>query len=152
MKVPFRYSSKAVFSSSWVFMTIGPCHATGSHPPDISGSDNPFIPHVVSMLHIAMEHISDGFDSPVRMPGRYGRHSTVAFVNHANSNVEQMTTDKLETTFSIYALNQTRHEDVGTVLNNTAFSLVPHLLDGCVLKHFSATPGERQGSRTSLDI
>ena len=30
MKVPSRYSWKATLSSSWVFMTIGPYHATGS--------------------------------------------------------------------------------------------------------------------------
>jgi hypothetical protein len=30
MKVPFRYSSKAILNSSWVFMTTGPYQATGS--------------------------------------------------------------------------------------------------------------------------
>ena len=30
MKVPCLYSSKAIRSSSRVFITIGPCHATGS--------------------------------------------------------------------------------------------------------------------------
>ena len=30
MNVPFLYSRKAVRNSSWVFMTMGPCQATGS--------------------------------------------------------------------------------------------------------------------------
>ena len=39
------------------------------HPLDIAGGDNPLVPHAVAVLHVAGEHVGDGLDPPVRVPG-----------------------------------------------------------------------------------
>ncbi len=39
------------------------------HPLDVAGGDNALIAHAVAVLHVAFEHVGDGLDAPVRMPG-----------------------------------------------------------------------------------
>jgi hypothetical protein len=43
--------------------------ASRSHPLDVSGCDHAFVSHTVAVFHISTEDISDGLDSPIRMPG-----------------------------------------------------------------------------------
>ena len=47
--------------------------AAGSHPLDITGTDDPFVPHTVAMLHQPFKDVGDGLDPPVRMPGKTGK-------------------------------------------------------------------------------
>ena len=48
MNVPLRKSLKACASSAWVFITMGPCHATGSWIgfPDINKKRTPSFPDI----------------------------------------------------------------------------------------------------------
>ena len=43
--------------------------APRGHPLDVAGGDNPLITHAVAVLHVAGEHVGDGLDPPVRVPG-----------------------------------------------------------------------------------
>src|SRR5260221_8763342 len=47
--------------------------AAGSHPLHVAGAHFPFVAQAISMLDLAGQHISDGLDAPVRMPGKAGK-------------------------------------------------------------------------------
>ena len=44
--------------------------AAGGHPLNISGRDHAPVSHAVAMFHVSLKHIGDGFDAPVRVPGK----------------------------------------------------------------------------------
>ena len=47
--------------------------ASGGHPLDVARAEVAAIAEAVAMLHLAREHIGDGLDAAVRMPGEAGQ-------------------------------------------------------------------------------
>ena len=44
--------------------------AAGRHPLDVAAADDAVISHAVAMLDLPVEHIRDGFDPSMRVPGK----------------------------------------------------------------------------------
>ena len=57
-------------------VTIPPRHllvddsTSGRHPLDVTGRQYPLVSQTVAMLHFAGENVGNGFNSPMRMPGK----------------------------------------------------------------------------------
>ena len=47
--------------------------AAGGHPLHIPGADGPLVAHAVAMFHQPFQHVGDGLDAAVRMPGESGQ-------------------------------------------------------------------------------
>src|SRR5689334_9047763 len=63
---------EAVHASSWIALwhLLMDNPAASSHPLDVARRNRAAIAHAVTMLHRSSQHISNGFNPPMRMPGK----------------------------------------------------------------------------------